>query len=421
MNCSSTHRHGWHRVVNAACDAMKNWVCIVLLLVFVSDASADERSETLRVYFIGNSVTDTIRYESFAKLAESRDQSIVWGRHMIPGAPLEWIHSHADSGFMQEPFGHYPKALGDFVWDAVSVQPFDRQLHSKDAEGDRGDVEMIRDFAERAAKRNPNVQIYIYARWPRITAGGKGLEFDKNDYDPTKPGSGADLSTADSYAQRFDAKYTGGWDATNETRDYFDQLLAEVRKVTPLLKKPPQLVPVGEVMFRLDEKMRAGDVPGYTSIYQLYRDGIHLGELGSYLVGCTFFATMTHQSPLGLPTEPYGILEPVVAEAVQKTVWEVVQEYEKKYVTSDRETGGFVIDVRSQEEWEAGHVERASHIPHTEIADRIKEVTDDKNAKIVLYCAAGSRAGIAKKALEDLGFTNVENAGGYDDVKDRLK
>ena len=135
MNCPSTHRHRWHRVVNAACDAMKNWVCIVLLLVFVSDASADERSETLRVYFIGNSVTDTIRYESFAKLAESRDQSIVWGRHMIPGAPLEWIHSHADSGFMQEPFGHYPEALGDFVWDAVSVQPFDRQLHSNDADG----------------------------------------------------------------------------------------------------------------------------------------------------------------------------------------------------------------------------------------------------------------------------------------------
>lgn len=78
-----------------------------------------------------------------------------------------------------------------------------------------------------------------------------------------------------------------------------------------------------------------------------------------------------------------------------------------------------VIDVRSKSEWDSGHVERAFHIPHTEIAERISEVTSDKDAKIVLYCAVGGRAGKAKTTLENLGFTNVENAGGYDDVKDR--
>ncbi len=78
-----------------------------------------------------------------------------------------------------------------------------------------------------------------------------------------------------------------------------------------------------------------------------------------------------------------------------------------------------VIDVRSKEEWDTGHVEHASHIPHTEIAQRIAEATDDKSAKIVVYCAAGGRAGKAKETLEELGFTNVENAGGYDDIKSR--
>lgn len=81
----------------------------------------------------------------------------------------------------------------------------------------------------------------------------------------------------------------------------------------------------------------------------------------------------------------------------------------------------FVIDVRSKSEWDGGHVEQAVHIPHTEIGTRISEVTDDKGAKIVLYCAVGGRAGKAKGTLEDLGFTNVENGGGYDDVKDRFK
>lgn len=44
-----------------------------------------------------------------------------------------------------------------------------------------------------------------------------------------------------------------------------------------------------------------------------------------------------------------------------------------------------VIDVRSQEEWESGHLSQAVHIPHTEIAQRIAEVTDNKSAKLVLY------------------------------------
>ncbi len=301
---------------------------VVWMALAVGFAAAQDRpTEPVRVYFIGNSVTDTVQYPALAKLAESREQTIVWGRHMIPGAPLEWIHSHPDSGFMQEPFSYYPKALGEFPWDAISVQPFDRHLYSgqdSDDQDDHGDVAMIRDFAKRAAEQNPEVQVYIYARWPRITVAGKGLDFNKIDYDPNRPGSGADLSKADSYASRWNAEYTGGWDATNETRDYFDQLLSEVNAHTPFLNRPAKLVPVGEVMYELDRKMIAGEVPGYSSIYQLYRDGIHLGELGSYLVACTYYATLMKQSPVGLPTEPYGEMDANIAKIIQQTVWQVV-------------------------------------------------------------------------------------------------
>ena len=80
-----------------------------------------------------------------------------------------------------------------------------------------------------------------------------------------------------------------------------------------------------------------------------------------------------------------------------------------------------IIDVRSQAEWDAGHLEQAIHIPHTKIVDRIGEVTNDKNARIVVYCAVGGRAGMAKEKLEQLGFTNVENGGGYDDIKLRYE
>lgn len=45
----------------------------------------------------------------------------------------------------------------------------------------------------------------------------------------------------------------------------------------------------------------------------------------------------------------------------------------------------FLIDVRSQKEWDEGHLETAVHIPHTEIVEGIKKVTDDKSAKIYFY------------------------------------
>ena len=76
-----------------------------------------------------------------------------------------------------------------------------------------------------------------------------------------------------------------------------------------------------------------------------------------------------------------------------------------------------IIDVRSQREWDSGYVKGAIHIPHTQIADEIGKHTTDKNRKIVVYCAVGGRAGKAKKSLEAMGFTNVENAGGYEDAK----
>lgn len=56
--------------------------------------------------------------------------------------------------------------------------------------------------------------------------------------------------------------------------------------------------------------------------------------------------------------------------------------------TADTDTTApkeFVIDVRSQKEWDEGHLETAIHIPHTEIVEGIAKVTDDKNAKICLH------------------------------------
>jgi phage shock protein E len=74
--------------------------------------------------------------------------------------------------------------------------------------------------------------------------------------------------------------------------------------------------------------------------------------------------------------------------------------------------GRYVIDVRTQEEWESGHIEGAVHIPYDQIDSHIAEVTTDKAAHIGLYCQSGGRAAAALATLKSKGYTNVENLGG---------
>lgn len=81
------------------------------------------------------------------------------------------------------------------------------------------------------------------------------------------------------------------------------------------------------------------------------------------------------------------------------------------------ESNAVTIDVRSAKEFESGHLEEAVNIPHTEIADKIADQVKDKDAKIEVYCKSGTRAGIAQKTLQDMGYTNVHNIGGYEDLK----
>lgn len=80
-----------------------------------------------------------------------------------------------------------------------------------------------------------------------------------------------------------------------------------------------------------------------------------------------------------------------------------------------------VIDVRTQAEWDEGHLEIATHIPLDQILERIGEVAPDKDQKVYLHCKSGGRSGRAKEQLEELGYTSVENVGGLDDARTRFE
>ena len=77
---------------------------------------------------------------------------------------------------------------------------------------------------------------------------------------------------------------------------------------------------------------------------------------------------------------------------------------------------GVWIDVRSAEEFNAGHLQDAVNIPHDQILARIQAVSPDKNAPVNLYCRSGRRAETALTELKNAGYTNVTNHGGYEDL-----
>ncbi len=80
-------------------------------------------------------------------------------------------------------------------------------------------------------------------------------------------------------------------------------------------------------------------------------------------------------------------------------------------------SGALVVDVRSKEEFDTGHLEGALHVPHTEVEQKLELFGQDRGRDIVVYCRSGRRSGMAKEVLEKHGFTNVVNGGGYADLK----
>src|SRR5918911_671732 len=83
--------------------------------------------------------------------------------------------------------------------------------------------------------------------------------------------------------------------------------------------------------------------------------------------------------------------------------------------------GVVLVDVRESEEWDAGHIPGAKHVPRGYLESRIEGAVPDRSQHVVLYCASGHRSAYAARTLvEDLGYEHVESmTGGITLWKDR--
>ena len=80
-----------------------------------------------------------------------------------------------------------------------------------------------------------------------------------------------------------------------------------------------------------------------------------------------------------------------------------------------------VIDVRTPQEFQSGHVEGALNLPHDSIGQDIFKTKVAKDDHVILYCRSGRRSELALGTLKGLGFSRVENYGGLEQAQKRLQ
>lgn len=90
----------------------------------------------------------------------------------------------------------------------------------------------------------------------------------------------------------------------------------------------------------------------------------------------------------------------------------------KRQVKTYLNNGAVILDVRSQREWDKGHIENAVHIPIDELNNRVDEVKA-LNKPIIACCESGVRSAKAAKFL-NLNNISAINGGGWIGLKKKL-
>ena len=71
-----------------------------------------------------------------------------------------------------------------------------------------------------------------------------------------------------------------------------------------------------------------------------------------------------------------------------------------------------ILDVRNEDEFDAGHIQGAKHIPITELSNRMKEIEKFKDKPVLVHCQKGPRAKSACAILREAHFTQIHNLEG---------
>ena len=100
-------------------------------------------------------------------------------------------------------------------------------------------------------------------------------------------------------------------------------------------------------------------------------------------------------------------------DSTSGTINEVITGEEAKIMID--KSIGIIVDVRTPEEFNEGHIENAINLPVDEIEDKALEVLPDQKEIYLLYCRSGNRSAQAAKILESIGYEIIYDFGGIND------
>jgi rhodanese-related sulfurtransferase len=108
-------------------------------------------------------------------------------------------------------------------------------------------------------------------------------------------------------------------------------------------------------------------------------------------------------------------------EKAQEAVYMNITAEQAKEIMDSQE-GYIILDTRTQEEYDQGHIPGAIVIPHDEVMEKAEAQLPDKDQLILVYCRSGRRSKLAAEDLVKLGYTNIREFGGildwpYETVK----
>ena len=121
------------------------------------------------------------------------------------------------------------------------------------------------------------------------------------------------------------------------------------------------------------------------------------------LAGCS--------APASAPAAAPAAAQPAATEAQTIDVASLPRDVDVQTTAAlSEQPDVMILDVREQDEWDAGHIPGAVFMPMGQVPDRLSEIPKDKT--VIVQCRSGNRSSQVTDFLVQQGFTNVHNMAG---------
>ncbi len=286
---------------------------VLALCALICNARADD------IYSIGNSLTWDMYVVGLKNIAASFGVPLTPGYHIRASMALVYIVNNPTDVTTDSP-SIWPTALPSQAWRAVTFEPYPDGQTPSTLGTDLSAAQTFITTTQKSGKPQPI--FYIYEAWP-----------DQNAF----------LGNYASFWRQSIVNSTST--RTLLCRQYFDalyqRLLAQFGRSAVI-----RVIPIGDVLARINDLILAGKFVGATNITDFYRDTYHMGSAGRFLAAITVFATLYGQNPAGAPYSDYlqfndgkVALTPQMAAQLESIVWDVVSNDARTGVTTSSGDG----------------------------------------------------------------------------------